>query len=264
MHAPPIPLHASPENAPPSWQVLAGGCYQAPRGRDFPTHAHRDWEWVYYRAGNILCRHGQETFPATPGLLWLTPPETPHAEIARTAYVNYYLAVRGPAGVLAPELPRFCLDDTHGSIGRLCGDIVRELSGDWPDRMRMLDLLTEQLWRQVARQTALPVAPGDEFVAAAGRCWTQDPAASIAQVARRVGASTSTLREHFQRAEGCSPRDYRRGLRAQMAAALLDGSPHLTLEAVAERCGYHSASHLAREIRRHAGVPPGQLRRLSS
>ncbi len=144
MHATPPSLHESLENVSAwPWEIMSGGSHMAPRGQEFPAHAHLAWEWVYYRAGHILYQHGQETFPASPGLLWLMPPRTTHAELARTSYANDYLAVSGPPR--ADSLPSFCL-------------------------------------------------------------------------------------------------------------------PHHTLETVAERCGYHSASHLTRQVKKFTGLTPGRLR----
>jgi transcriptional regulator GlxA family with amidase domain len=52
-------------------------------------------------------------------------------------------------------------------------------------------------------------------------------------------------------------------VRARRAISLLHNST-LTLEAIASMCGYDSASHLSRMVKRSTGKSPGTLRRQSS
>jgi AraC-like DNA-binding protein len=252
MHETPHLLHKTP------LRVNNAGAYEAPAGRHFPPHQHRSWELVYYRAGNIRCTIGGAAYDTQPGVLLLTPPNTVHAEEARTAYANFYLAIDAPASL---PWPRRCLDDADRTLGRLCGALVREWGGQAPDYEEMLTALLEQLaiLLRRARQPAVPDA--ERLVRQAEGLLAQRFATplTIGAVAAEVGASPSYLRAQFARLRGRSPLAQLHELRLRHALGLLRTST-LTLDVIADLCGYHSASHLSRHVKRRFGVPPGALR----
>lgn len=101
------------QNATVEISILGAGALKAPKGKDFPTHQHYEWEVVYYRAGFIDCPVGNEVFKSRPGLVLLTPPSVPHAEVALTDYSNYWLNLKVSG---SPDWPRFCFDDREHSI----------------------------------------------------------------------------------------------------------------------------------------------------
>ena len=82
---------------------------------------------------------------------------------------------------------------------------------------------------------------------------------SVEEVAQHVGMSPSRLRAHFVRLRGRSPQATLQAIRLRQATDLIRHSS-LKLEAIADLCGYHSASHLSRYIRRETGKSPGRLR----
>ena len=86
-----------------------------------------------------------------------------------------------------------------------------------------------------------------------------DQRLKIYEIAEKIGVSVSGLRAAFQTVRGRSPLTILREIRCQRTVALLHNSTH-TLEALAELCGYDSASHLSWEIKRFTGKAPGKLR----
>jgi len=257
-------MHESPTPLPPL-RLCACGAYRAPQGRDFPVHAHDTWELVYYRDGHVLCPVGAQVYEGQPGVLLLTPPGTPHAEIARTAYSNFFLAVEAPADSPWPTL---CFDDADASLERLCAALVREFqtpADEAPDdRSALISLLLAELDLRLRRARAQADLPeGELVVRRAERLLseraTATPAPRVQDVAREVGVAPSTLRALFARRRGRTPRAHLREARLRHALALLRGST-LTLEAVAGLSGYDSASHLSRDVKGATGKSPGALR----
>jgi len=82
---------------------------------------------------------------------------------------------------------------------------------------------------------------------------------SIAGAARRVGVSPSSLRHYFAEQRGLSPQEALQQVRLRHALTLLRTSD-LGLASIAERCGFHSASHLSRRVKAATGSSPGRLR----
>lgn len=249
-------LHESPRANP---RICGAGAYEAPLGKDFPLHQHPTWELVYYRTGNIACLIGDEQYEAQPGAILLTPPQTPHAEYARTAYSNYYFTVEA-----APDKdwPRICFDDPEGSLGHVCQMIVKEWRADSRDHTAMLDLLAVQIDLLIHRSSrATKMSETERLVMQVEAKLQQRLASSITlrQIAREVGASPSAIRAAFAQIKGCSPNRHRQNLRMQHALAMLQGSS-LTLEAIASLSGYYSASHLSRHVKAAFDASPGRLR----
>jgi len=245
-------LHKSPDI-----QYGGGGFYKAPAGKDCPLHRHKEWELVYYRSGSITCVHGDETFDAEPGLLWLTPPGVYHRELARTAYQNTYLTILAPK---TRAWPRTVLDDERQNLGRLCAELVIE--GARQEMAPLAKLLLEELFmrieqsasRQKADPTTQVVRRAEVLIAS-----TLDHRLKIYEIAEKLGISVSGLRAAFQTVKGQSPLTVLREIRCRRTISLLHNSTH-TLEALAELCGYDSASHLSWEIKRFTGKSPGKLR----
>jgi AraC-like DNA-binding protein len=237
--------------------------YQAPQGRDYPAHAHPAWEVIYYRTGNIRCRVEDAVFETQPGMLLLIPPGTLHADEAVTAYSQIFLRVTAPAD---RGWPRTCFDDSERVWGTLCGGIEQEWRRrERPLRDEMLHLLASELDLRLRRASgsASPLLrdPFEPLVRSAEEILETRYALPItlAEVAREVGASPGRLRLHFLRLRGRTPQTALQDVRLRHALDLIRGSS-LTLEAIAGLCGYYSASHLSRYVRRETGRSPGALR----
>jgi AraC-like DNA-binding protein len=253
MHTATATLHGAPV------RILGGGGHAATRGRDTPRHRHDCWELVYYRSGNPQFVVADGPTAASAGTVWLTPPGRPHAERALTAFTNWYIAVEAPADQPWPLVGR---DDAQGALERLCGAIVSECRRDAPDREPMLACLAAELDLRLRRLGSGPqrrslVAEAEVLLELA------ESPLSMGALARRLGVAASTLRASFHRERGAAPSAVWRDLRARRAAALLVHTD-MTLASIAGQCGFHSASHLSRWIRRRHGCSPGDLRRGSA
>lgn len=126
----------------------------------------------------------------------------------------------------------------------------------------MLELLGEQLGCLLNRvslgtilsRAAQTVAKAERLIEE--RCVSP---MTIREVAQAVHTSASTLRGYFKTVRGCSPREYLRQVRLGKAIGFLRTST-LKLEVVAELCGYDSASHLTRCVKKLTGQTPGEIR----
>jgi transcriptional regulator GlxA family with amidase domain len=82
---------------------------------------------------------------------------------------------------------------------------------------------------------------------------------SIAELAKRATMSPRNLTRAFRKATGLSIADYRTRVRLELAQTMMS-DPKLTLDAVAERCGFHSARHLRRAWKEAFGRSPSNSR----
>lgn len=113
------------------------------------------------------------------------------------------------------------------------------------------------LWQALA-------APGDSLpppLTEAIKRLDRDPAARLGvdSVARMVGWSPRRLHAAFRQHLGSSPHRWLLERRCRLARELMAGGG-LDLSAIAGRCGFASAGHLARTFRRLCGEPPSSWR----
>lgn len=235
------------------------GIYSAPRGRDFPSHRHTIWELVLYRRGNIRAPLGEKIYQARPGILLATPPGVYHAEIADTDYENVFVSIHAPRETQWPECS---FDDERGTLSFLMSTMVDEWHQRQPQRETILELLLQQLNIYLQRNTKREEISSDEsIVRQAETLFHQNWNRSLlmSDVARQIGVAPSTLRALFARRRGQSPQASLHQIRLQHALALLRDST-ATIESIAQSCGFDSASHLSRHIKRATGKSPGKLR----
>lgn len=249
-------LHRTP---PTPARFINAGTHEAALGMHLPAHQHAFWELVYYRTGYIECPLGDELYAGQPGVLLTTPPRTMHSEFAWTPYSTFWIAIDAP---LDMPWPRMCMDDTDRTMGHVCTALVREARARAPGSDRMTALLVDQLdllLRRAQEQHGLS-AP-ERLVREAEQIIDERSASSlqIKDVAHEVGVSPSYLRSQFVRLRGQNPMEYLQTVRVQRALSLLHTST-LTLEAIASMCGYDSASHLSRMVKRVTGRSPGSVR----
>ena len=180
--------------------------------------------------------------------------------MSATAWSCYYIWIDAPSD---HPWPRVYHDDTNRTFGSLCNVLVREWGGQESERAEMLSLLLSQfdiLLRRSYGQHQL--SPAERLVRHVERRLEESFARplTIKELANEAGVSPSYLRAQFTRLRGHTPMAYLQTLRVQHALALIPNS-NLTLEAIAHVCGYDSASHLSRYIKRATGKSPGAFRR---
>jgi AraC family transcriptional activator of mtrCDE len=83
---------------------------------------------------------------------------------------------------------------------------------------------------------------------------------TITELCSRAGISKTVLSEKFTELVGASPIEYLISWRMQIAARWLK-EPGMTIDRVAERCGYDSVSAFSKAFKRSFGVSPGIYRR---
>ena len=161
--------------------------------------------------------------------------------------------------------PQLYVDDTSGTLGKLCSVLANEWSNQAPDREAMLGLLLAQIDTVLRRaQTQREETAGERLVRAAEELFRERFTGSVevGEVAEALNVSPSYLRAQFVRQRGQTPMAFLQALRVEHAVALIRNSD-LSLEAVAKLCGYDSASHLSRNVVRAIGRRPGTLRQKS-
>ena len=251
-------LHRNSDEADPRQpRLLLAGGYGS--DTNFPMHDHPCWELIYQRTGRVRTQQGQEMIDMCPGMVLLHPPHVSHADWATEPYQIFYLYLDLAE---APAWPRLRFDDERQSIGKLCDELCYEYHSSHDDRMQMIDLLIRRLILLLDRPADHRQSDHEQTVAAARDVIDEryHTPLTVDDLASAAGVSRTCLHVSFSRVLEESPMEYLRNVRIRHAISIIRHTNE-TLDAVAERTGFHSASHLSRHIKAATGSPPGALRR---
>jgi len=252
-----ISTHVMHKNALLPWRVQSAGMVEI--DHDVPLHHHPIVELVYYLQGHVLCQLGERVVECRPGTLCVVPPRRVHGEKEVTSFTCIYVWLEAPPQLFWPSV---YVDDSSRTLGNVCQALVREWNGQAPDRDDMLAALMHQcdiLLRRAHDQQAVPAA--EQLVRDGERLIKERfmTSISIKDVAETLCISPSLLRTQFVRLHGYTPMAYLQAVRVEQALTLIRNSD-LSLEVVAQLCGYDSASHLSRHVKRATGARPGSFR----
>jgi transcriptional regulator GlxA family with amidase domain len=120
--------------------------------------------------------------------------------------------------------------------------------------------------RQMTASVALETPTGSPLLAGSlelARRWLQthrNAPYSLGATARAAATSPRTLLRWFDQVYGQTPQDYLHSLRVAQAQGLLQ-TTYLTVEDVAQQCGYNDTGSFRKIFTRLSGVTPGSYRR---
>ncbi|WP_161606143.1 AraC family transcriptional regulator [Microlunatus speluncae] len=249
-------MHRTPS---PEITMLTVGAHSARAGQHAAPHRHAGWKVAYHRSGRIDSIVDGRRHDVSPGTVLVLRPGAAHAEIAHTAYANYYLVLRAPPDHPWPER---CDGPAARDLGTFLSVLLREdgLGARRDPRLISAMITAIDLTLQRHHPSERPDR-AEEIVRAVEQFFEEHFAGpiSIAGSAAEVGVSTSSLRQFFGLHRGMTPQAALRAVRVRHALGLLRRSD-LTQAAIADRCGFASASHLSRVIAAETGSRPGALR----
>jgi AraC family transcriptional activator of mtrCDE len=155
-------------------------------------------------------------------------------------------------------------------LGRLIELIVSESAGNRFGSGSVVERLCDSLFVLVVRHCleeglvhqGVFAAMQDSRLETVLRLMHQEPWQpwTIAELCSRAGISKTVLSEKFMALVGASPIEYLIAWRMQIAARWLK-EPGMTIERVAERCGYDSVPAFSKAFKRSFGISPGVYRR---
>lgn len=255
----------------PVQQLAVGGFHitEATYAADFalPVHEHAHGSWTLVLGGAFEEVFAGDTIRCVAGSVLAKP--------ASAAHSNRY----GPCGarVLLVEIK-----EASAAIGRMANNLlgrvawlrpgsarslVRRLHGELATRDRGSELATHALLLQIAtllvrREDRRKKMPRDQWLSAARDRLHAEFACppSLEVLAHGVGIHPVYLCEVFRARFGCSPGEYVRGVRLQVARSALERTDD-PISSIAFAAGYSDQSHMCREFRAALGVTPVAYRR---
>lgn len=184
---------------------------------------------------------------------------------------GYFVFDSPDAALLVSLLPAMIHVRGNPRLSVLVRLVGEEASNQSVGRDLILTRLVEVLLIEALRTTQGKDAPpgllrglADSRIAKALRHMHGDSerAWTIVELAREAGMSRSAFFDRFTRSVGLRPMEYLLAWRMAVAKDLLR-SEAITLDEVAKRVGYSSASTFSTAFSRYVGQPPGRYARLN-
>jgi len=235
--------------------VITGMDELVHRDTVWEPHSHPTHELLWNRAGASTATIGARTWTITPSVgLWI-PAGVLHSAAApagtwyRTAHVDPRTGSPLPGGPVAVEMtPLLTL-----LLERLVDQTLQARSRELTEQM-VFDLL------EPSPHALLVQRPDSDLLRPIVDALEADPGdpRSLTEWAARLGVSERTITRAFRAGTGLSFGAWQAAFRAQQAALLLGGG--MSVDEVAARVGYSSASAFGAAFRRTTGLTPGRFR----
>ncbi|MEV0320502.1 AraC family transcriptional regulator [Streptomyces sp. NPDC050658] len=248
--------HDRPAAAPLPTALFVGD-FTMPRGLKFPTHYHPWHQLAWSAQGLLRIRTDTGAWLLPPTLALWIPAGLPHATEAAGDTVMrcpYIEPEHCPETVAAWTRPTVL---TAGPLLQALIDHLLRTDLDVGERSRAERVLLDVL-HPVPVTSISVTEPRDPRAREVAQALAADPSDGrpLAEWGRTVGASARTLARLFSAETGLAFGQWREQLRMQAAMPLLaDG---MTIEAVAARVGYASASSFVAAFHRIVGLTPRQ------
>lgn len=218
---------------------------------------------IYMCAGTLCVQTDGRTSVAARGQIVLLDCRKPHAYYCQDSaeflwfhfngnssaqYADYLAAQAGPvfAGDAIPEL-------------RQCFDLVFSYAQAVPSNEHLISLHVSQILSRLASPETH--APGGQPLEPALSFIREHfmESVSLGDLAAQCNMSPSHFIRSFDRYTGRTPHEYLLAYRLRQAKRLLL-TTSLSVEQIAEACGFNSASHFARAFRKGSGMSPSAFR----
>lgn len=228
------------------------------------SHTHTDAHFVLVTGGDYVSTAEGHPDQGAPILVY-NPAGTTHRDHFEHGRGSFFAISVEPAKTSA--LPSGCRLPA-GAL-RLLAPVQHALAlriaafSAFPTGGSCLDALVHELLgsmdRQAPRPTQSPPAWLHKALELLHDRYVED--LSMAEIAASVGVHPIHLARSFRRYFRCTPGDFGRFRRLEMAAQLLTRTVRPLAE-VALQCGFADQSHFSKIFARCLGLPPGEYRRL--
>ncbi|HKQ50784.1 MAG TPA: AraC family transcriptional regulator [Pyrinomonadaceae bacterium] len=230
-----------------------------------PKHTHENAHFLYVVRGEYEASvRGKKRHCRASTMLYY-PAGTTHSDHFYSAggkFLTISLTLEANRRMLGEmNFSEYPLDFKDGEISRLGKRICRELQS--PDSLSavVLEAMANELLVFAARNFVEPDSPPGWLKRAhellSDRCSEK---VSVAEVAATVGVHPLHLARTFRRFFNCSPGEYLRERRIQLASSLLLGSKKTPAE-IALISGFADQSQFTRSFKQHTGDTPANFRR---
>lgn len=221
------------------------------------------WRMYWNAEPGVSIEYGSRKFPLGPDHVVLIPPETPYFVHARRPFDQFYVhfVASLPFDACQPGIYRF--DAEPWVLER-----IRLMSGagiEEPNLDRNLSLMAQticlDLLRRMPASALRQDVPGDKIASVLSHIDRCVPASvTNEQLANMAGMSANAFIRLFRQKLGLTPQQYILNRKIQNACTLLRFSG-MTIESVADACGFTDRYHFTKVFSKRKKMGPAEFRK---
>lgn len=221
-----------------------------------PFHQHDGCEILLVLRGKCRVESPIGTLEGNAGDLLVVPPGIRHNQLSEPGERNFFCVFRAETGLFRQEWRKIHLAAPGFARRTLLELQTMNLRNERSGADALLCSLLQRISARDAESPEFPPALRSalEYFQ---RHYTEN--ISVEDAAKHAGICPSFLRRLFQRHCGESPRRHLLNLRLERARVLLC-NPGLSIEEIAEQCGFENSSYFIRFYRKCTGSTPGHAR----
>jgi AraC family transcriptional regulator len=236
-----------------------------PERGNLPLHVHTRPYFCLIQRGTYTESYDRKTRRCAPGMLVFHPAGEAHTETFDESHVDSFNVEIGPEWTKRMNEFGILLDrpvEFNGSeIVTLALRMLGELSANDSESGLSIEALTWEILAAFGGVHTRVESSQPQWLRNAREVLDSrlDESLSLKSVARAIGVHPVYFAASFRRFHGCSPGQYLRRRRFELARQLIS-DPNVSLAQVATDAGFSDQSHLNRVFRRFTGMTPGQYR----
>lgn len=221
------------------------------------SHTHSSWEIIIHLTGHTTSSIGTQSYLIEPGDVMVIPPHVPHDGISDAEYSDM--------NILVKELDFsdiIVVHDPDGNILTLMNMLHKVHTEKEENYSNIADSLLEAICQYIKKLTNVSIQ--NPVVYKLKNIIYENLGNADFNLKQEIavtGSNPDYLRRCFKEELGRTPLGYLTWLRINHAKSLLRHDTYLSIEDVADRCGFRDSFYFSTCFKKHTGTSPLKYRR---
>ncbi len=231
--------------------------HESPIITEYSRHSHGKFEIVFVLKGHMTVLAGGNRYDVSENDILVLPPRTDHEGVRGDGFVNLFLHARN-----LEFSDIIMVHDYDNSARTLFLMLDRVMSEKEIAYSEIADKLLEVLCEYIKKYSKRTFKY--DFVLRIKNLIydnLSNPCFQISSEVRRLGFNTDYFRRCFAEEMGETPLEYMTRLRIERAKGLLVQKNFISVEAVAEQCGFSDSFYFSKVFKKHTGSSPTAYRK---
>ena len=220
--------------------------------QNYPRHSHREFELVFVKKGHMTIIAGGKSYEASENDILVIPPHTDHEGVIGEGFVNIYASIRD--WEFSDVMHVHDYDGSSRALFLMLHRVMNERELRYAEISdKLVDVLLEYVKKYAKRTFKY------DFVLKIKNSIYENldnPSFRISSEVKQIGINTDYFRRCFFEEMGKTPVAYITELRMERAKNLLSQEPPLTVEQIAELCGFSDSFYFSKTFKKHTGLSP--------
>lgn len=226
--------------------------------KTYPMHKHHNYEIMLYLQGTGHLRTQNTDYPFSPGSIIIVPPGIEHGSTSKNGFKN--ISVSGNFENLLRLEKTVTLFDNKQNEGKMLATMIydnRHKSNDYVSKLCTAYIYF--IMQHISVTNNLDAAVNRIICEIENNFYDYD--INLSQLLQTSGYAVDYIRSHFKKVTGKTPNSFLKNIRIKHAAFLIDIYTNtLSLQQIAEQCGYADYVYFSKTFKAVLGVSPKEYK----